>query len=105
MGIETTVREFISPSTYNELMKLPENQRENVMAFFGTSKKTFGLTLLFWFFGAHYFYLRQIGTGFLFILTLGGLAVWWGIDLFKIRKLMTDENDKIMLSQIAEIRN
>ncbi|HPD46461.1 MAG TPA: TM2 domain-containing protein [Anaerohalosphaeraceae bacterium] len=34
--------------------------------------------------GAHRFYVRKVGTGLLFILTFGGLGIWWLIDLILI---------------------
>ena len=43
--------------------------------------------LLCWFlgiFGAHRFYVGKIGTGVLMIFTLGGLWVWWFVDLIMI---------------------
>lgn len=43
--------------------------------------------LLCWFlgiFGAHRFYVGKVGTGILMIFTLGGLWVWWFVDLIMI---------------------
>lgn len=34
--------------------------------------------------GGHRFYIGKIFTGFLQLITLGGLGIWWGIDLYKI---------------------
>jgi TM2 domain-containing membrane protein YozV len=35
-------------------------------------------------FGAHRFYVGKIGTGFLQLLTVGGLGIWWLVDLIMI---------------------
>jgi len=35
-------------------------------------------------FGAHRFFVGKIGTAFLMIITLGGLGVWWLVDLITI---------------------
>jgi phage shock protein PspC (stress-responsive transcriptional regulator)/TM2 domain-containing membrane protein YozV len=44
--------------------------------------------LLFCFFlgwlGVHRFYVGKAGTGFLMIITLGGLGIWWAIDFIMI---------------------
>jgi TM2 domain-containing membrane protein YozV len=35
-------------------------------------------------FGAHRFYAGKIGTGILELLTLGGLGIWWLVDMILI---------------------
>jgi hypothetical protein len=35
-------------------------------------------------FGAHRFYVGKIGTGFLQLCTIGGLGIWWLIDMILI---------------------
>ena len=49
--------------------------------------------------GAHRFYTGKIGTGILMICTLGGLGVWWLIDLILIAcGSFRDKEDKRVLS-------
>jgi|APSaa5957512493_1039668.scaffolds.fasta_scaffold104599_2 TM2 domain-containing membrane protein YozV len=47
-----------------------------------TKKKN--VALILWFFGLHRFYIG--GKPILFLLTVGGLMVWWVLDLFAIIK-------------------
>lgn len=52
-----------------------------------SEKRILPLFLLFFFLawlGVHRFYVGKIGTAILFILTLGGLGIWWIIDLILI---------------------
>ena len=52
-----------------------------------SDKRILPLFLLFFFLawlGVHRFYVGKIGTGILFILTFGGLGIWWIIDLIFI---------------------
>lgn len=46
-------------------------------------------------FGVHRFYLGKIGTGVLMLITLGGLGIWYLIDLILIvTGNMKDQNDQ-----------
>ncbi len=42
------------------------------------------LCMLFGVFGAHRFYVGKVGTGILQLLTLGGLGIWWMVDLIML---------------------
>lgn len=42
------------------------------------------LCLLFGVFGVHRFYVGKIGTGVLMVVTLGGLGIWYTVDLIVI---------------------
>ena len=63
------------------------------------SEKGMGRTLTLCIFlgelGAHRFYVGKVGTGILMLLTLGGLGVWWVIDLILIgRGKFTDKKGR-----------
>lgn len=51
--------------------------------------------------GAHRFYLGKTLTGALMFLTAGGGLVWWLIDIFIIKKMVTDHNQKQQARQDA----
>ena len=40
--------------------------------------------VLSWPFGAHRFYLRRYASAILFIITIGGLGIWWIVDFILI---------------------
>ncbi|MCA9782800.1 MAG: TM2 domain-containing protein [Calditrichaeota bacterium] len=42
------------------------------------------LCFFFGYFGVHRFYVGKIGTGLLMLLTLGGLGIWYTVDLIVI---------------------
>lgn len=55
------------------------------------------LGLLLGVFGAHRFYVGKIGTGILQLLTLGGLGIWWLVDMVMliVGAFTDDEGNKI----------
>ena len=51
--------------------------------------------VLFFVAGAHYAYLNKWGTQVFFWLTLGGLGIWWLVDIFRITGMVHDFNDPL----------
>ncbi len=52
-----------------------------------SDKRILPVFLLFFFLswlGIHRFYVGKIGTAILYIVTLGGLGIWWIVDLILI---------------------
>jgi len=46
--------------------------------------------------GIHYIYLKQIGKQFKFWFTLGGLGIWYLLDLINYRKKTEEHNQSII---------
>ena len=58
--------------------------------------KSTGVAILFWFLiGAHFAYLNKWVIQIIFWLTIGGLGVWWLIELFLIPGRVTKYNADI----------
>lgn len=58
--------------------------------------KSTGTAILFWFLlGAHFAYLNKWGLQIIFWLTLGGLGVWFLIELFLISGRVAKYNEDI----------
>lgn len=105
MGLEMNVREFVSPSVFNEFSKLPEEKKAQVVNYFMEKKKSVGMAYLLWLFGVHYIYLGSIPKFLLYLFTFCGLFIWCIIDAFRMKKLVIAENNKIMLDCIANHGN
>ena len=58
--------------------------------------KSTGVAFLFWFLiGAHFAYLEKWGLQILFWLTIGGLGIWWLIELVLIPGRVSSYNANI----------
>jgi hypothetical protein len=44
-------------------------------------------------YGAHRFYVGKIGTGLLMVFTVGGLGIWWMVDIFKVLSETFEDSD------------
>ena len=53
--------------------------------------------VLSWPIGAHRFYLRRYASAILFIITIGGLGIWWIVDfiLIVIGEMKDDHGNKV----------
>ncbi len=51
--------------------------------------------ILFFLVGGHYAYLNKWGYQILFWITLGGIGIWWLIDLFNLSKYVQRHNSYI----------
>ena len=72
----------------------PDQQRAFLWRYRARAKSPL-IALLFLPLGWHYLYLRRPGLQVLFWLTLGGLAAWWVLDLFRIRRLVREYNRNV----------
>lgn len=68
-------------------------------------KKSTGWAYLWWLiggfgvFGFHRFYLGHIGTGFLYIFTMGVFGIGALIDLFRIPSMVEAKNNEILAQE------
>lgn len=74
------------------LHKLSTEEKSNFLIAYDSEKLSKGKALIFAFFGLHYFYLGKIGINILFLFTLGGLFIWYFIDLFRINSMVDAKN-------------
>ena len=62
----------------------------------------FWLCILFGYFGAHRFYVGRLVTGFLMLISFGGLGLWATFDLFKIVFGFFKDEDSLKLKAWAK---
>ena len=63
---------------------------------------TFLLCLILGVFGVHRFYLGRVGTGILMLVTLGGLGIWYLIDLILVITGGMRDNDGYLVKTHLE---
>ena len=95
----------------NLLLKqdLSPQQLAIVASEFNKRAKSHLIAYLLWFFlgvlGGHRFYSRNTIRAIFMLITLGGLGVWWLIDVFFIGKRIDEVNERIELEVIKSIRD
>ncbi|MDD2700214.1 MAG: TM2 domain-containing protein [Sideroxydans sp.] len=62
------------------------------------------MQLLAIFFPIHYFLLGRIGTGLIFLFTIGGVYVWWLIDIFRIRGVVDAHNEDAAKALLRDMK-
>jgi hypothetical protein len=89
----------------NELTKLPAQRQEEFVEEYKRKAKSTGTAyLLCLLFGGHYMYLRKWGIQFVFWLTLGGIVIWWLVDLFRIPSMIRDYNKDVAVDVLRNLK-
>ncbi|HKX06418.1 MAG TPA: TM2 domain-containing protein, partial [Methylomirabilota bacterium] len=95
LAIPASVASSLSRTVREQLAYLTPDQQRAFLWRYRAQAKSPLVALLFLPLGWHYLYLRKRGLQVLFWLTLGGLAAWWVLDLFRIRRLVRDYNRRV----------
>lgn len=95
----------MTSSTLYLLKGLSEEQKEYVMVQMTKKEKDTTMAYFYWIWGIHYVCFKKPLKCILFAITVGGLGIWWIIDLFRVRSMVEDANIKIVQELIAEAKN
>lgn len=87
------------------LTTLSDQQKQYALTLYASREKETTTAYILWcFFGCHYFYLGKIFTNILMWLLwplfIG--AIWWFIDLFRMKSLVQRKNHEILSKCIQE---
>lgn len=92
MGVIQTMG--IPRSLMPMLETLPSEAQRSLLSDYRKRRKSLFFAYFAWLFlGWHYLYLRRVGLHFAFWLSLGGLLVWWFIDLFRVGAMVNRLNE------------
>ena len=95
--IPARVASSLSRTVREQLAYLTPDQQRAFLWRYRAQAKSPVVALAFLPLGWHYLYLRKRGLQVLFWLTLGGLAAWWVLDFFRIRRLVRDHNRRVAM--------
>ncbi len=93
--IPASISSALSRTVREQLAYLTPDQQRAFLWRYRAQAKSPMIALMFLPLGWHYLYLRKRGLQVLFWLTLGGLAAWWVLDLFRIHRLVRDYNRRV----------
>jgi len=103
--IPSSISDNLPLMARNELSKLSAFKQEEFLEEYKRKAKSSGVAYVLWFLlGWHYVYLRGWGIQFLFWLTLGGLWIWWFIDLFRIPGMVREYNKNVALDVLRDLK-
>lgn len=84
----------LSSAMLAQVQQLPDHKKQMFLTqYSGTQKKT-STGYLLWVIGCHYFYVGKAGVNIVYWLTLSGLGIWAIIDLFRMKTMVHEANDK-----------
>lgn len=93
----------MTPTTLLLLKNLTPTQKNYVMSKLNSKEKNTSTAYICWFlFGVHYFYLGQPMKNILYWVTICGFGIWGLIDLFRMKSLVEESNEKIVRELIGE---
>jgi len=86
----------VPPAVRGKVAALPAQRRhEFAEAYNRTARSTAAAYFLCLLVGAHYAYVGRRGIQIVFWVTLGGLMIWWVVDLFRIPVMIRRYNEEV----------
>ena len=88
--------EQLPASVQNVISRMDTRSQNAFFLEYNKRKKKLLISYILWFvFALYYAYNKKIGLQFVFWFTLGGLWIWWIVDLFRIPSIVRDGNATI----------
>ena len=90
------IADSVPPAVRDKVAALPEQrQHEFVGAYNRMARSTATAYFLYLLVGGHYAYVGRRGVQIVFWVTLGGLLIWWVVDLFRIPAMIRRYNEEV----------
>lgn len=75
----------------DKFSNLSQEKQNEVAQEYSKRRKT-SFIFFCWFFNFHYIYVERWWLFLLFFFSLGGIAIWWVIDLFRLDTILEEYN-------------
>ena len=99
------IQKELPEAVFRKLETMEPLTQDAFTAEFNKKKKSpFMASVLGFFLGLHYAYVGRVWMTIVFWLTLGGLMIWWFVDLFRVTGLVREYNKSLALRVLADIR-
>jgi len=103
--IPPSISDNLPAMVRNQLVTLPPQRQQEFVEEYRRKAKSTGPAYLLWLcLGWHYAYLRKWGIQILFWISIGGLFVWWLVDLFRIPAMIRDYNKDISVDVLRNLK-
>ena len=83
--------------------QLPALKQDLFYQEYNGKKKSNITSFVLWFFGLHYLYYSKWFLQILFWFTVGGLGIWWLIDITRVRKNVTNWNHSLAVDLVNKV--
>lgn len=81
----------------DELAKLSVEKQRAFVEEYERKEKGIFTGYVLWLVGFHYVYIGKWGIFILFLITIGGLFIWWFIDFFRVYGMIRNYNKDIAM--------
>lgn len=88
----------------DQYKKLSDDAKTSFGRLYADRKKKKGLAIFLAIIGVHYIYLGRWGAFFGYLLTGGGVLIWWLIDLFRVSGMIDRVNEDTAMKLIHQLK-
>lgn len=99
-----TLSKQIPAAVLRKVAEMDEFNQEAFISEFKKKSKSPNVACIFFLLGFHYAYMGKWLICILFWATMGGFAVWWFIDLFRLNAMVRDHNKTVAIEVLRDIQ-
>ena len=102
--LSASLRKQVPDAVLRKLEAMDESAQLGFAEEFSRKKKSPLLAFVLVNFGLHYAYIGRVWLSLFFIITFGGLGIWWFADLFRAPGMAREHNRSIGIQVLRDIQ-